>query len=70
MTWLNSHIIFKAVKLVTRVVQVWDFPLMTVPAEMVKKQSIAKLMERKKKAFQRYRRGVQRRGNAAYGLNM
>lgn len=49
MTWLNSHIIFKAVKLVTRVVQVWDFPLMTVPAELVKKQSIAKLMERKKK---------------------
>lgn len=37
MTWLNSHIIFKAVKLVTRVVQVWDLSLMTVPAEMVKK---------------------------------
>jgi len=41
----------KTVKLVTRVVEVWDFPLTTVPAETAKKHFMTKLIERKN-AFQ------------------
>lgn len=64
MTFLNSLIIIKfVVKSGPRL----DFPPTAV--KTVKKHYIAKLIERKK-AFQQYRRGVQRGINTAYNLNM